>query len=156
MAIIKRFSYADGYHGVVDAQISGEVCDALSEKGLLTAANLVDVSRPEDAPLHSVFEWVDSVAAEKWREQQARMLIASIRIVVEGKEEEPIKAFFNLEVKEPEYKSLTAILENEDDTERMLRVALRELSAFRRKYGRLKALANVFNAIDQLEMDFSL
>ena len=67
MAIIKRFSYADGYHGVVDAQISGEVCDALSEKGLLTAANLVDVSRPEDAPLHSVFEWVDSVAAEKWR-----------------------------------------------------------------------------------------
>jgi hypothetical protein len=124
----------------------------LRERGELTAAKLVEVSRPENAPLHKAFEWNDAQAAEKWREQQARVIIGNLRFVVDG-DAEPIKAYYNLRAEEPKYESLEAILKSENDTSLMLRNALRDLNVFRAKYGRLKALSNVFAAVDQLQID---
>lgn len=49
-----------------------------TEHGAITPAIVVDVARPEDHPLHSRFEWDDSIAAEAHRRQQARLLIASV------------------------------------------------------------------------------
>lgn len=147
-----RYSFAPGTRTKADANVAGAVCEGLREEGKLTAANLVAVSRPEDAPLHSAFDWNDAEAAEKWREQQARVIIGNLRVVVDG-DPEPVKAFFNLRVEEPEYESLETILKNEDDTALMLRNALRDLNVFRAKYGRLKALSNVFAAVDQLQID---
>ena len=147
-----RYSFAPGTRTNADANIAGAVCESLRGEGKLTAANLVEVSRPKDAPLHSAFDWNDAEAAEKWREQQARVIIGNLRVVIDG-DAEPIKAYFNLHVDKPEYESLETILKREDDTELMLRNALRDLSVFRAKYGRLKALSNVFSAVDQLQID---
>lgn len=149
-----RYSFAPGTRTKADANIAGAVCESLRGEGKLTAANLVEVSRPKDAPLHSAFDWNDAEAAEKWREQQARVIIGNLRVVIDG-DAEPIKAYFNLRAEKPEYESLEVILKRTDDTELMLRNALRDLNAFRAKYGRLKALANVFAAVDQLQIDMS-
>lgn len=45
------------------------------EHGSLTPALLVDLARNPAHPLHSRFEWDDSVAAEKWRLEQAGQLL---------------------------------------------------------------------------------
>lgn len=55
--------------------------------GHLTPRAVVDASRPSDALLHHEFEWDDSVAAERHREEQARNIIRSIKI--ETVENEP-------------------------------------------------------------------
>ena len=67
----------------VSAEVAAPVLEGLANENRLTAANLVDVSRPEDAPLHPEFEWRDDVAAERWREEQARQIIRCIRVVSE-------------------------------------------------------------------------
>lgn len=51
-----------------------------TEHGYLTPALVVDVARPENHPLHTRFEWDDTVAGEAWRRRQAHQLIRSVRV----------------------------------------------------------------------------
>lgn len=128
--------------------IVGAECERLEREGRLTAKTLVDESRPDDAPLHSEFEWRDDVAGELWREHQARNIINSI--VVVNEKQEPVRVFFNIETKSAEYFSVDTILKDEGKREALLKTALRELDAFRVKYQQLEELCGVFEAIDAL------
>lgn len=134
-----------------DPQTAGEICAELAANDNLTAKALVDMSRPPDAPLHGDFEWNDTVAAERYREDQARYIIRCIIKVEE--EQTPVRAFFNIDRSEPEYKRIDVILKSEDDTAKLLKTAMLELQAIRKKYCHLKQLAPVFNAIDQMTFD---
>lgn len=49
-------------------------------RGVLTPGLVVDEARDPSHPLHSKFEWDDTVAAEAHRRQQAQTLIRSVRI----------------------------------------------------------------------------
>lgn len=51
------------------------------DHGKLTPAIVVDEARPPKSPLHSRFEWDNTLAGESWRRQQARELIGSVRVV---------------------------------------------------------------------------
>ena len=139
----KRGSFVTG-----DAQMVGEVCEGLERNGNLTPSALVDESRPEDAPLHGRFEWDDEQAAELYREQQARQIIHSIEVVVEGASE-PVKAFVSLRVggTERRYERTEVALSNPDSREMVLKDALSELRAFEKKYSQLAELAEVLAAI---------
>jgi hypothetical protein len=64
------------------------------QRGELTPNNLLDESRPSDAPLHGAFEWDDAVAAERHRITQAYQLIRSV--VVEVEETAPACRAFTL------------------------------------------------------------
>lgn len=75
----------------VDAQTAGEELERIRlEHNHLSPAVVVDESRPEDAPLHPVFEWRDPVAAEQWREHQAATLIKRVRIIPAPPEPAPV------------------------------------------------------------------
>lgn len=50
------------------------------QRGVLTPALVVDEARRPEHPLHSRFEWDDSVAGEAYRQQQAQTLIRSVKI----------------------------------------------------------------------------
>ena len=145
------YKWNPNYHAKANAQVAGEVCESLAAINKLTAQNLVDVSKPKDAPLHDAFEWDNKVAGNEWRKHQARNLIHSLMIVQEDRE--PIKMYFNLERTEPEYKSINLILENEDDYHKMMENALREMRAFQMKYAKLQELTPVFMAIEMLEVE---
>lgn len=54
----------------------------LEQDGRLTSGDLVAAARNPDHPLHDMFEWDDTVAAEKYRIDQAREIIRSVRVVV--------------------------------------------------------------------------
>lgn len=131
-----------------DAQLVGEVCEGLERRGKLTPSNLVDASRDENAPLHRMFEWDNEQAAELYREQQARQIISSIEVVIEGTSE-PVKAFVSLRVggTERRYERTEVALMNPSSREMVLRDALAELRAFEKKYSTLSELAGVLDAI---------
>lgn len=61
----------------------------------LTPEIVLDEARDPQHPLHSRFEWDDTVAGEKWRRHQAHELITSVRITYaapDGKQRE-IRSF---------------------------------------------------------------
>ncbi len=139
------------------AQDSGGM---LSDTGVLAAA------REKASPLHKHFEWRDKLAAEKYRLRQARDLIAAITFVVEdgGETDPPPMRFFAcLPVVEDDgarhmyYVPLNVVHANPDMESEMLQIALRELRAFREKYGRLQKLDSIVNwvALQAMENELS-
>lgn len=142
-----------GFQVAAPAQVVGEVCAKLESEGRLTPADLVDESRPDDAPLHGCFEWNDAKAAERFRETQASYIIRSVEVTpVESKE--PTRAFISYvpdKDESPTYLSVVHMVHDKTKREYMLEQALRELESFRRKYRNLSELANVFDAIDMFQ-----
>lgn len=144
------YTFRKGFAHKVDANVAGAVCDELEKKGRLTAEELVNVSRPEDAPLHGEFEWDDAVAGENWRRQQARCIINSL-VVVAPETNKEVRKFFNIVAADRKYESVETIMQNVDKRDALLRDAMRDLSALRKKYACLTELSKVFDAIDGLE-----
>lgn len=143
------YKFKRGSYIKADPQVAGEMLERLEAENNLTAKSLVDANRDEDAPLHNEFEWDDSVAAEAYRETQARHIINCIEIVRE--EAEPVRAFFSIYREKPQYQHIDTILVEKESRDALLQKALAELNAIRRKYSTLKELANVFSAIDEAE-----
>lgn len=134
----------------VDAQTAGEELDRIyRENGRLEPAKIVDESRDISAPLHSCFEWDDVTAAEKYRQTQAQMIVRSIVTVQETPNREPIETRAFVSVRQ-EYKPIEVVTSSEDQMQELLRTALAELMAFRRKYSILSELASVMRAIDEV------
>lgn len=132
----------------VKAQVAGDECERLESEGRLTPKNLVEASRPEDAPLHKCFEWDDTVAADKWRQAQAAYIIRSVEVQIE-RSSEPTRAFVaTVSDASGEYRSIGYVLRQSDSRKALMENARRELLSFRRKYQTLHELADVFDAID--------
>lgn len=62
--------------------LTGPLLAIRDEHGELTPQLVVDVARDEAHPLHSRFEWNDSVAGEAFRREQAHRLIQKAKIEV--------------------------------------------------------------------------
>lgn len=143
------FQWKQGSRIKADAQQAGVLCSRLEAEGRLTAKALLDESRDEDSPLHGEFEWDNGIAAEKYRENQARHIINCLVTVHESAA--PTRSFFNVEYKTAEYRSVTAIMQDADGRDQLLSLALRELDAFKRKFNSLSELAAVFAAIEEIQ-----
>lgn len=145
------YQWKTGSRHKVSAAVAAEVMDRLAEEDRLNAQELVDESRPEDAPLHCEFEWDDSIAAEKWREEQAGALIRHLVVRIEANEQEyPTRQYFMVQKEANTYEPIQVILKDEDKTAMLLEQAKRELQAFKAKYAGLKELAAVISAIDSV------
>lgn len=145
-----QYSYKPGAQIKTPADVAGQVCQQLEESGGLTAKRLLDASRPVDAPLHNEFEWDNNEAAEKYREYQAAHIIRCIIVRPEPANKEPVRAFINIADEKRSYRSLDVVLNTTTMREQMLGQALKDLRAFEVKYSTLSELAEVFNAIHQL------
>lgn len=134
----------------VDAQTAGEELDRIyRENGRLEPARIVDESRDSAAPLHPCFEWDDVVAAEKYRQTQAQMIVRSIVTVQEKPNRELVETRAFVSVQQ-EYKPIEVVANSEEQMQELLRTALAELMAFRRKYSILSELAGVMRAIEEV------
>jgi tRNA A37 N6-isopentenylltransferase MiaA len=84
--------------GNLTPQVVGDtLADIENRHGVIDPHTLVDESRPEDAPLHPVFEWRDEIAAEKWRVEQARRVVRSVEIITEERNSPTQIAYVNLQ-----------------------------------------------------------
>lgn len=135
-------------------EVAGKVFEELqnSETGL-TAKSLVDASRDESAPLHNEFEWDDTIAAEKYREEQATCMIRHLVIVrtdIEEVRRVNDRAFVFTGSQKTGYVPLKEALVNKQWRENLLKSAHRDMQYFVNKYERLEELANVIVQMKQI------
>lgn len=84
--------------------------------GMLSAVDVVKEAKSESSPLHKHFEWDDTEAATKWREEQARNLIRSVKITVLNEKPVEFRAFVSLasdRVSGAGYRHIEEVLNNE-------------------------------------------
>jgi hypothetical protein len=117
-------------------------------------ALLVHAAKSPRSPIHGLFEWDDTEAARQWRVHQARRVLNTITIVVEGVEA-PVPAYLHITKITDEgvahgYMSAARALVGEN-REGVLRDALAGLQGWRRRYGQLNELAAVWAALDEVE-----
>lgn len=99
---------------------------------------VVDSARDENSPLHPHFDWDDTVAAEKWRVEQARDLIRCI-VADDGSKNEPTRAFLSIaDTSGTSYRTVQEVRSSADLQQRLLAGAERDLEAFTARYRALK------------------
>lgn len=137
-----------------DAQKVGEALEKLrNDAGALSPQRIVEAARPSGSPLHDYFDWNDTSAAEKYREQQAAHLLRSIVVTrAPGVElKAPTRAFVSVrqvardhdvdeEVPPATYTSISEAVRVVDYREQLVNDALRDLDAYRIKYQLLSDL----------------
>src|SRR5262245_45008054 len=85
--MMAKYQFKPGYWGprTVPADTIGAELARMEATGGLTAKRVVEEARPPDAPLHDLFEWDVVKAAQAHWENQARMVIRSVEVVMEPK-----------------------------------------------------------------------
>lgn len=142
----------------VDANVAGQIFEEIEKKtGALTKEAVVEEARPESSPIHSCFEWDDNIAAEKYRCEQARLLICNLRVVYEDKPKEDgvlvTRAYVSTSGKRTDraqYMTVEKALSDEKTRLLVLHTAIDELRIFRTKYNTLNELSEVMKAIDRV------
>jgi len=129
--------FINGYRvSGVDAPTAKKELDRIRrERGKLTPAVIVDEARSKSNPLHSVFEWDNSVAAQKFRENQAGTLTRSIVI----KEAEIERREYVLTIKDDErqYMPIDLVLEDTEMWEYSLRRLQSQLNGMQKSVNEL-------------------
>lgn len=117
----------------VSAQVAGQELHRIyQEHGKLQAADIVDESRPESAPLHPCFEWNDQRAAELYRQRQARKLVECIITVEETAKHEPVEVRAYLHTA-GSYQPTEVVKASVDMHQEFVKSAIRDLEAFQRR-----------------------
>lgn len=116
--------------------------DIHAARGELTPTHVVEAATDVESPLHSRFEWDDTVAGHRYRLHQAGELIRSVRITYaesEKGEEKSVRGFVNVPTPEGHrYEPVEAVRENPFQRELVLRAAEREWKALLRRYAHLE------------------
>jgi hypothetical protein len=139
--------------GGVSAQVVGERLEEIRRGRRLTPKAVVDDARPARSPLHPCFEWNDSLAAEKYRLEQARGLIQNVVVVYEAPKGKklPVRAFVSVtKNNEREYTSISAAVRSPNLRQQLLEEALAEIVLWRQKYSRLQELSAIFGVVDRV------
>lgn len=135
-----------------DPQVIGDALDQLQHgnDGRLTPRVVVEHARPIDSPLHPCFEWDDLRAAELFREDQARHVISSVRVVQRSadprQEARVIHAYISLEEtvgdeRQRAYVPLARVFADADLLAQAVQRAAAELRAFEDRYAEFDAIA---------------
>lgn len=115
----------------------------------VTPQEVLEKAKDENSELHKCFEWNDTVAAEKYRLQQARAIIVNLIFTPKTKEEEPVRCF-QITRERCTYQPTQQFLVQEDEYQSLLKRAKSELEAFKRRYHTLTELEQVFEAIETI------
>jgi hypothetical protein len=128
---------------------------AARNEGLLRPGDVVREARKAESPLHGAFEWDNRKAGEKYRLLQAQQLIRSFRVTVEvGEKTLEVPVFVGVSSDRTHGSALnpyrlTSVMMQEPALCKVAeRDALAQLDALRTRYGYLKALGDVWMAID--------
>lgn len=151
--MIYKWKDARGYS--VPAQTVGAELERIRARhgGELKPDYVVHYAKSSNHPLHPLFEWDDSVAAQAYRVSQAGQIIRSIEVVVEeAPKANPVRAYVSVvQGGSQAYTSVREAMSSEQLRKQVLMRALAELEAWRKRYAELVELAEVFAAIDQAQ-----
>ncbi len=151
---VVQYSYAGNSPGVPAKVLGEELARIEKRDGGVIPKVVVDESRPDEAPLHPMFEWDDEVAAELYRQEQVRNGVRTLRVTViqENGEREKQVAYVSVTRREEDdvprhYVSTARAMHDDDMRRQVLSEALAQLHGWQRRYGHLAELAGVVEAI---------
>jgi hypothetical protein len=161
-ARIKFIAAKFGCLNNTQAEVAGRELERIqAQYGSIKPQYVVDESRPENAVLHEHFTWDDIVAAEKCREDEARNIIRSVRIIdnsIPAAEQPEIRAFVNVSAHDAEtkfegqsYISTEWAEKDEDYRRQVVNKAWQELKLWQRRYADYKEFFGVHREIAKLE-----
>lgn len=136
------------------AVVLGKVLEQLGES--VTPQQVVDAARPAKSPIHSLFEWNDTEAAEAYRLWQARSHISHLEIVVRTPEGDiETRAYHSVvivteDTKARGYSHMANIQRSPALAQQVIANALRELEGWQKRYGEYDSIfGGVFTAINR-------
>ena len=144
--ITAKWKEGIGFFSKADANKVAEEIRSIGDNA--TPQQIVDKARDESTELHKCFEWDDTVAAEQWRKQQARIIVCHlvIREDTVPTDRPEVRYFFKPKPDEG-YKPTQIIVRKEDEYQQLLAQAWAELQAFKVKYAMLNELQEIFELI---------
>lgn len=132
-----------------------ETIRARDPEGILRPDAVVRAARRDTHPLHALFEWDDTRAAEQHRLMQARLIIRSVRVTnPQDAFRPPTPAYVALKSDMPRggYRSTDDIVGNEELSAALKETALAEIRGWLKRYRALTELTGaVAEALDLAE-----
>lgn len=128
--------------------------------GVVTPEAIIEAAEATRNPLHKLFEWDDTSAARKFRVTQAATLYRSLEITYVGRKGQPVRAYeiitHSVRGKPEEervtlYSTHEEVLSDPKARKNLIRDAISQLKAFKRRYHDLNEFSKIFKAIDELE-----
>lgn len=120
----------------------------------ITPKQVVDIAKSEDSVMHGFFEWDDSIAGQKYRENQASKMLRNIEIIHLDDEEkpvaQPVRYFEVNSSRTSTYVPTRLIMQDIDEYSKLLERAKNDLIAFQKRYATLTELDSIFEEIKNL------
>ena len=143
-----NYFWGEGFKPKVNANIVGAVVEKIEEKdGEVTKESFLEFSRPTKSPTHSLFEWDDSVAAEKYRLGQSKSIIGHLRVtyIDSNGEDAKVNAYVKVTPKgeHPTYQNIHIALQDEEKREVVLERIREELNRFIERNKHIEELAEI-------------
>ena len=146
--VIKWKSGIGFFNGIDAGKVYSEIQDCGED---YTAEDVLERARDSESELHKCFEWDDTVAAEKYRLTQARLVIANLVVEVKRDKKEPTEfRVYQSNGREKGYAKSTVIARDIDRYAELLNRAKAELDSFRRRYANIVELESVIEEIEKV------
>ena len=159
---IYQVSWTERFSTTIEPEVAHREFQRIEAKvGAVTPQALLDASRPDGAPLHGLFEWDNTRAAERWRLNQAQEIISSLRIVVrEGEPEMPAMAYLSVgasgDRRHKGFLPMTSVVDNRARRVQFLLGELRNLEGILRRTEAFGEMEPLRDAIRQIRRDLQV
>jgi hypothetical protein len=143
-----RYAFNDGVTGInlrgANPQVVGEALERvrLEYGGELHPRHTVNAAKDSVHPLHRFFEWNNDEAADRYRLDQARALIRSVR-VIDIEEGKPLRAYLSIYDDGRSYRSIDDVLRSRDLKDLVLEQAQRDLDAWTHRFRELQDIVKM-------------
>ena len=157
--MIYEFRGPGALKGYTATEVGQELNRIYERDGRIEPRTIVDEARPDMSALHNAFEWDDGVAAERFREVQARQIVRSIVLVAQPERHETaptIRAYVSLAAPTPDsqthriYKPAMEALRDPRETEEVQRRLRRELLSLRQRYLDVLEISEILQAAQEV------
>lgn len=167
-----KYEWREGFSSSgIDPNVAARELERLAKRDQeVVPITLVEESRASDAPLHTYFEWNDTVAGKLHRESQAKDMIRAIKVTyVRNDTEEPlppVRAYVSV-IDEPDfemyapskpnitaqrhYRPMVRVMSDTDLRDQYKRAAFTDLTRWRDRYKDIEDFTRIFNEIDALK-----
>lgn len=133
----------------MDANKVGKELESLGDN--ITASGVVALARKKKSEMHDYFEWDDSIAGEKYREEQARKLIQLIEVTFtkDEKDIKPVRAYVNVK-RCSGYSPIEDVVQDVDAYQMLLDRAYEDLRIIKNKYAELQEIQEKLSFLNDI------
>lgn len=155
-----RYTWKAGSRFSVPAEVVAKSMQQIEKEnsGSVTPAIVVNYARSPSSALHPLFNWNDDEAAELYRQNQARKVINSIRVIdLSDRSPKPSQRILYVSVQATEeeraYRDSRIVMSESSTRDMILEEALRSLEGWIRRYNHFQELDSLLNHVEQVKTE---